>query len=448
MRRELEVKYARTLDGTYVAYRVLGDGPPLLLVNPGFLPIDSMEDEPLLATALQRLASFSRLICFDRRGVGGSDPLPRDGLPRLEQWVEDAVAVLDAEACPRATVLGPADGGLVALMLAATHPDRVRGLVLINAYARYLANADHPAGADPDWMRNITTSVTTPDDPSAGFDLLGLIAPSVANDLRFRAWWDRVGRRGASPSTAQSFRRVIDDSDVRALLPTVVSPALVVQHRDAMDVPRSQGEYLARALPNATYVELEEADSLWWIRAEGGLLDRIERFITGQPPSAGSHRPYLTLMFTDIVDSTRMASELGDRDWTERFQGYLRDATIEVASARGDYVRDTGDGMLATFEGPVRAIRCAARLRERARLLGLETRAGLHAGEVEQRGRDVSGLSVHIAARAVDEAAEGEVLVTQNIMDLTSGAGIAFDDRGEYQLKGVPGTWRLFAATP
>jgi len=439
-----DVRYARTPGGAHIAYQAFGDGVPLLFCSGGFIPVDFMDDEPGLADGMRRLASFCRVVRFDRRGVGGSDPVTPAEPPTLEQWVEDAVAVLDAAGCADAAVVGDSDGGLIALALAAIHPQRVRSLVLINAFARVIAAPDHPWGLTPDYLETARRASLDPIAPEGDFDILTAIAPSVADDPDFRRWWDRVGRRGASPATAIAFRRVVEESDVRSLLPSVRAPALIL-HRGGVFSPFGQGRYLHRMLPASQLVELPGVDELWWLGDQSRLLREIEAFLTGQVAFATNPRPFLTVLFTDIVDSTRCAAGLGDEKWGELLKRYEGLARREVAAGGGHYVKSTGDGCLAWFDGPVRALRAGLALRRAAAELGLEVRTAVHVGEVDLHGADLIGLNVHVASRVLGFAGSGEVLVTQPIVDLAAGAGFGFAPREARCLKGVPGEWPLYS---
>lgn len=440
-----QTRYARTRDGVHVAYQVLGEGPlSLLLVTEGFIPIDSMDSEPTLAHCLRRLRTFTRVIRFNRRGIGLSDPVAPTSPPTLEDWVDDCMAVLDAAGCQQAAIMGNADAALVALLAAAIHPTRVSAVVVINAFPRYCAAPDFPFGHAPAFVEEITASATRPEGGGEGFDLLSLLAPSVAGDKRFRDWWDHAGRHGASPATAQAFRRVIEGSDIRAVLPSIHVPSLVLQRENNPLHPVEFGRYLAEHISGARYVELPGDDMLWWIDAEV-LLDEIEDFLTGRRASTNPDRVLQTVLFTDIVDSTALAVRLGDRRWRQMLDEYESMVTSLVEGLGGRVIKETGDGTLAAFDGPVRAVQCARSIRSEVAQLGMKVRAGLHTGEVEIRGDDIAGVTVHVAARIQAAAQPGEILLSDAVVDLTAGTTVDLVDRGEHQLKGVPGRWRLFA---
>ena len=444
-----DVMYARTRDGVHLAYQEAGSGPDLLLLLDGFVPIDSMDDEWRLAGALRRIAGFSHAIRFDRRGIGLSDPTTPDAPPTLEQWLDDAEAVLDAAGCRDAIVLGDRAGTCIAAGLAALRPHRVRSLVLVNGFARFLSAPDHSSGADPALIEHVRERVLQPDHPDGPFDIIRFLAPSVADDVRFRAWWDRTGRRAASPATARSLRHVIEHLDVRGLLPSIAVPTLVVHRRDVATAgcEVEQGRLLAQRIDRSRYVELPGPDAVWYVGDTDRLLDEIEAFATGEPPIREPRGDLLTVLFTDIVDSTAQAAALGDHDWTQLLDRYEEAAHRQVLRWRGIYVKSTGDGSLAAFDGPIRAVQCAIALSAEATDLGLELRCGLHTGPVERRGRDVGGMAVHVAARVLSRAGPGEVLATGVTADLLVGSPVDVHERGDAELKGVPGRWRLCATS-
>jgi len=439
--------YAQTRDGAHLAFQEAGTGPDLLLFLEGFIPIDTMDDEQHLCGALRRLASFSHAIRFDRRGIGLSDPSAPDSPPTLEQWLDDAEAVLDAVGSRRATVLGDRGGALIAVGLAALRPHRVRSLVLVNGFAKFLAGPDHPSGEDPAFIANIRERMLDPTHPDGPFDIISHLAPTVVGDVRFRQWWDRAGRRGASPATVLSLREVIEHLDLRDLLPEVDVPTLVV-HRPGASFPRAgQCRLLAERIPGARHVELSGRDSLWFVGDTDPLLDEVEAFVTGARRERESAADLLTILFTDIVDSTARAAALGDHEWTRLFDRYEEAAHRQTTRSGGLYVKSTGDGSLAAFDGPIRAVRCAAAIRAEAAELGLALRCGLHTGPVERRGHDIAGIAVHVAARLLGLAGPEDILVTGVTADLLAGSSIDVRDRGDSELKGVPGRWRICAIT-
>jgi len=440
------IGYARS-DEAYVAYQVVGGGPrDLLVVMDGFIPIDTMDDEPRLARGMTRLSSFARLIRFDRRGIGLSDPVAPTSPPTLEQWVADALAVLDAAESNQSVVLAATEASPIALMLAAAHPDRVSGLVIVNGFARAMVDVDYPFGMSAEAVEEILGSTDpVPSDPSV--DWTAEFAPSAANDPQFRQWWEQTGRRGASPATARALLKVALESDVRPVLSTIRVPTLVTQFRQHQTI--LAGRYIADHVPGATYVEVDGADDYWWA-ADGAdqALDEIEEFVTGVRGSSRFDRVLSTVLFTDIVASTTRASELGDHRWRALLDRHDAAVRRQIARFRGREVNTTGDGFLATFDGPARAVECACAIRDVALQLDLPVRCGVHTGEVEIRGDDIGGIAVHIGARVAAVAGANQVLVSRTVVDLVVGSGINFEDLGEHELKGVPGRWNLYQVAP
>jgi len=447
-----DVRYATTRDGVHLAYQDAGEGPDLLLITEGFLPIDALDDEPHLAGALRRIAGFSRAIRFNRRGIGLSDRSAPDVPPTLDQWLDDTEAVLDAAGCRDAVIVGDTGGALVAAGLAALRAHRVRSLVLVNGYARFFAGPDHPSGEDPAFIDRVRARLRDPDHPDGPFDVLGHLAPSVADDVRFRSWWDSSGRRGASPGTAWALRDVIERLDLRGLLPDIDVPTLVLHRAGTRALHVGQSRLLAERIPGARYVELPGEDTLWYVGDTDRLIDEIEAFVTGETPRPARAADVLTVLFTDIVDSTARAASLGDRRWTELFDRYEQAAYRHAGHWGGTYVKSTGDGSLTTFDGPLRAVECARALRTEAAMLGLNLRCGLHTGRVERRGRDIAGIAVHVAARVLGLAEPGEIVMTSVTADLLAGSAIPLRHKGDSELKGVPGRWALVtigsASTP
>lgn len=440
-----EIRYARSGD-VHVAYQVMGAGPLDLLVMSGeFVPVDAMLEEPRYVASLHRLASFCRVLRFDRRGVGLSDPVPVSCPTTVEQWVEDALAVLDAAGSRTAAVFGATDAGLAALVLAATHPERVRALVLLHAYARSLWAPDFVFGRRAEAWDTIADTTTNPSPGDASFDLLALLAPSVCDDLGFRDWWDRAGHRGASPGVARAMWRALVQTDVRRALPAIHVPCLVLHRADNAWTAAEHGRYLAERIEGATLVTLPGADDLWWVGDTDALGCEVEEFLTGRRPAPDPDRVLATVLFTDIVGSTQRAAAAGDRRWRELLSRHNDTVRRQVQRWGGREIKATGDGFLATFDGPARAVHCGCDIRDALRALGIEVRVGLHTGEVEVMGDDVGGIAVHIGARVMGFAQPAEVLVSSGIPPLVAGSGIKFTDRGEHELRGVPGIWRLFA---
>jgi len=441
-----EIRYAKNGD-VYVAYQVFGlDSPDLLAFSGSMLPIDSMDDEPSLSRFHNRLGSFSRLIRFDVRGVGFSDSIAPSSPPTLEQWMEDALAVMDAAGSKQAAVFAPRDSCPEAVLLAVTYPERVRSLVIVNGSARMARADDYLVGIPQRVLDQFLDVQMEPDAVERGFDFLAMAAPSVSDDTAFRAWWNRAGHRGASPATARLIDGVRFQSDVRALLPLVAVPTLVLHRRDNAAVRVGHGRYLAEHIPGAKYVELPGGDDLYWVGSDTDeMLDEIEEFITGVRGGAEPDRVLATLLFTDIVGSTARMAEVGERRWRDLLDRHDTAVRRQLERFRGREIKMTGDGVLASFDGPARAVTCARAIRDAAAQLGLQVRAGVHTGEVEVRGQDVGGMAVHIAARIEALAEPGQVLASRTVVDLIVGSGIETSDRGEHALKGVPGSWRLFA---
>jgi class 3 adenylate cyclase len=438
----------------HIAYRVTGSGPVDLLWYPGapLLPMESVDDEPSFARIRARLGSFCRVIQFDARGVGLSDPTPPSSPPTLEQWVDDALAVLDAVGVASSAVFAARDSTLEAVMLAAAHPSRVTRLVIVNGFARLRRAVGYPDGI-PD--RVIDGFLVSNTDPDAGrdatdtgrSDFLSYAAPSAAKDEAFRTWWDRAGRQGASPASARAILAVGYQADVRPLLPSVSAPTLVLHRKDNRNFRVGLGRYLAEHIPDARFVELPGADCLYWAGDTRQLLDEIEEFLSGRRPEPSSERVLTTVLFTDIVGSTEQAARVGDQRWRELLDEHDTVAEQQVARFSGRLIKTTGDGVLATFDGPARAVRCGCALRDALLRLGVDIRVGIHTGEVELRGQDIGGMGVHIAARVQALARPGEILTSRTVADLVVGSGIEFDDRGDHQLKGVPGTWQLLGVS-
>ena len=433
--------------GSSVAYQVVGDGPiDLIWVTSWFSHIDGRWQEPRWHRFWSRLASFSRLIMYDRRGSGASDPLTETNHPTWEQWVEDAVAVLDAAGSRRAAVVASADAGPTGILFAATYPERTSSLVLVNSSARFLEAPDYRFGAG----RAFTDEVIARTEASWGNDaLVQNVVPSMADDPEYLAWWARYQRMIASPALAgRQLRMQLLTADVRSVLPAIRVPTLVL-HRRGITLPIhtiEHGRYMADHIPGARMVELEGDDLVATLGDQDALIDEIQEFVTGVRPTAEPDRVLATVMFTDIVDSTKRVAELGDREWRNLLDNHNQVVHRELDSFAGKVVRTTGDGILATFPGPARAIRCAASLRGALQRIGIGIRTGVHTGEVELLRNDLGGIAVHTAARIMTEASAGEVLVSSTVRDLVMGSGIEFDDRGTHQLKGVPGAWQLLAA--
>jgi class 3 adenylate cyclase len=445
-----ETRYAKTLDGVHIAFQTLGDGPlDLLCAGYGnMVSIDLRDEEAHFRRFERRLWSFSRLIRFDPRGLGLSDRIAPGVPSTIEQGVEDVVAVLDAAGSSRASVFAVGGSGLTALLMAATHPDRVNSLVLVHAFARLVRSEDYPYGISQRSLDHFIDSVLDlGDEADDSVDDIDLVAPSLGDDPEFRAWWKRAGQRSASPASARAWLTTTFNSDVRAILALVAAPTLLLDRTES-PFGGSHSRYLADHLADARLVSLSGRDDAPWAGDSDAIVDEIEEFLTGVRGESGSDRILTTVLFTDIVSSTERAATSGDRAWHELLDRHDDMVREELRRFRGREIKTTGDGVLATFDGPARAMRCALAICAGARRQGIEVRAGLHTGEVELRGDDVSGIAVNLAQRVSSVAGPSEVLVSRTVADLVVGSGIAFDDRGEQKLKGIADPWRLFAVRP
>jgi class 3 adenylate cyclase/pimeloyl-ACP methyl ester carboxylesterase len=436
-----ETKYARSGD-LHIAYQVIGDGPLDLLWVPTWIwQIEHVWEEPTTAALLQRLASLARFITFDRRGAGMSDRI--ESAPTLEEQMDDVVAVLDAVGSEEAAVFAMLEAGSMAALFAATHPERTRALVLYEATPRMISAPDY------EWPltreEREVAARALPERWGTGESVLSL-TPSGRKSEAFRRWAGRLERLAASPGTAQAFFRMHSETDVRPVLPSIQAPTLVLHRASDTYIDVRHSRYLAEHIPDARLVELPGDGTLPFGSGQEELIGEVEEFLTGTRHAPDPERILATVMFSDIVDSTRRAAEVGDRRWRGILESIDGNIETELGRHRGRAVKKMGDGLLATFDGPARAIQCAAAIREGARRgYGLEVRSGLHTGEIELLGNDVGGIAVHIGARVGALAAPGEVLVSNTVKDLVVGSGIDFEDRGEHVLKGVPGAWRLWS---
>jgi class 3 adenylate cyclase len=436
-----QTRYAKSAD-VHIAYQVVGDGPLDLVFVPGFIShLDLGWEEPGIAHTYRRLASFSRLILFDKRGTGLSDRSV--GLPTLEERMDDVRAVMDAVGSDRAALFGISEGGPMSLLFAATYPERTTALVLWDSWANILQAPDYPWGTSRELLQDMAAYLEPRWGTGAGWSAW---MPSLSQDEQARQWWGKLQRSAATPADAIALVTTYATIDARPVLPTITVLTLILHRTGDKMVSVEHGRYLAANIPGATFIELPGSDHIP-MRDQDPGLDEVEEFLTGVRPHPEPDRMLATVMFTDIVDSTTHAAQLGDRRWREVLE--RRDAVVrrELDRHRGREVKTTGDGFLATFDGPARAIRCAGSIREALRLEGVEIRAGLHTGEIEVMGEDVGGIAVHIAARVAGLAGSGETLVSSTVKDLVVGSGIEFEDRGAHELRGVPGEWRLFAVT-
>ena len=428
-----------------IAYQVLGDGPVDLVVMPGpFIPIDSIDAEPSMYRFFRRLAAFCRVIRFDHRGMGMSSRIGADNITP-SCWAEDARTVMDAVGCERATIFGTGYTAMSAILLAAGYPDRISNLVIVNGAARTLWANDYPAGTGLAGASPFMSVALDPDAVDHGFDVLEQVAPSVAADAAFRAWWDLAGNRAASPSMARRSSQALLEGDVREQLSLITAPTLILHRSDARFVGVDHGRYLAEHIAGSRYVELSGADTIYWVGETTAVLDEIEEFITGVRGGSDADRVLSTIVFTDIVGSTRRAAELGDDRWHALLDNHDNIVRHELERFRGIEVNTVGDGFVAMFPSPSTAIDCADAIIDAVRPLGIEVRVGIHAGEVEVRGKDIAGMAVHIGARVAAMAGPGEVLVSSTVREIVTGSRRTFTDRGEHELKGVPGAWRVYA---
>lgn len=427
----------------YVAYQEIGDsGPALIYIPQWFMSVEALWDVPELADFVERLATFARVVMFDKRGTGVSDPPSSADSPFLEQFAEDVGAVMAVTEMESATLVCGDSAGLLGIAFSATYPQRVRALVLVNAYCRAGRDVDYPFGLS---QQDIDASPGVLLDQWLHAERLDGYMPSAANDPRAVSRVQRFARRSGSPRVSSETRRELYGLDVTGLLPSVQAPTLVLHRSDDPVIEIGHGRYLAAHIPNAKLVELDGQDHLHYFGDAGGLLDEIEEFVTGQRRPLLTDRVVATVLFVDLVASTESVASLGDRRWRSVLDDYDRAVDTALTRFQGNRVKSTGDGTLATFDGPGRALRCAATVRDAVQRQGLEVRVGLHTGEIEVRGTDVAGIAVHIAQRVQSSAEPGEILVSRTVVDLVAGSGTPFEDRGEHELKGVPGLWRLFA---
>ena len=437
-----ETRYAQSGD-VNIAFQVVGDGPLDLVYVPGWVShLEYFWQEPNYAAFLRRLASFSRLILFDKRGTGMSDRVPESELPTLEQRMDDVRAVMDAVGSEEAALLGMSEGGPMCLLFAATYPERTRAVIVLGSYARRTWAPDHPWAPSEAEQEAFIEEVGRNWGSSVG---LAERAPSQIGNEAFGRWWSAYLRMSASPGAAKTFTRMNAQIDVRGVLPLVQVPTLIV-HRTgdrAMSVEGSR--YLAERIEGARYVELPGEDHLPFLGDQDEILDEVEEFLTGVRRGPEPDRVLATVLFTDIVGSTERAATVGDRRWRELLDAHHAAVRRELERFRGREIDTAGDGFLATFDGPARAIRCAQAVRDGIETLGLAIRAGLHTGECEMHGEAVAGIAVHMGARVAALAGSGEVLVSSTVKDLVAGSGIEFEDRGVHELKGIPGEWRLYA---
>ena len=437
----VQTRYARSGD-LNIAYQVVGDGPfDLVWAPPWISHVEAAWEEPLLAAFLERLAAFSRLILFDKRGTGMSDRVPDDRLPLIEERMDDMRAVMDAAGSERAAVFGASEGATMAVLFAATYPGRTTALVVFGSFAARVWSPEYPWAPRPeererffDVIRNQWAEDMDVDD----------LAPSAAGDALFRERLTSFFRRAASPGSALALAKMNTQIDIRAILPSVHVPTLVLHRTGDRDANVEEGRWIAGQVPNARFAELDGEDHLPWVGDAESVLGEIEEFLTGARADPEPDRVLVTVLFTDVVESTRRAAELGDRAWRELLERHQAIVRSELERWRGREVDTAGDGFLAAFDGPARAIRCAQAVERASETLGLPVRAGVHTGECEQVNGDLRGIAVHIGARIASLAGAGEVLASGTVKDLVAGSGLEFEDLGTRELKGVPGEQRVF----
>lgn len=436
-----ETQYVES-DGLSIAYQVFGNGAQDLLIVPGIISHAEADWEiPENAQARWRLAQEFRVIVFDKRGQGMSDAF--DGVPTLEERMDDVRAVMRAAGSQKAVLFAWSEGGPMAALFTATYPAMVERLILYGSMARFTWAPDYPHRRTlEELLQWFSTTWGKPES-------MKLFAPSRKDDADFCEWGARYQRQTASPSATRRMATANDQIDVRAILPQVRRPTLILHRRGDRAVSKENGRYLADCIPDAVYLELPGIDHLWYIGDADSIFEAIAHFATAQwvrPPADQAERWLATVLFTDIVGSTALAAKIGDHAWRDLLQKFHVIGHRQLEAHRGREIDTAGDGLFATFDGPARAIRCAAAISKEAKAIGIEVRAGLHTGEVETTGAKVSGLAVHIGARVMSLAAAGEVLVSSTVKDLVSGSGITFEGRGMHALKGVPGEWQISAA--
>jgi len=433
-------QYVRSGDAD-IAYQVLGDGPSdIVFVLDWGSHLEELAAQPFLAEWLAALSRFARVLWFDMRGIGMSGPVT--GGTSVEAWMGDLEAVMDAAGSTRAALLAHGHGAQMAVVAAATHPERVDSLVLLNGYARFARADDYPAGLPERMHEPYLDAIEA--QWGTGLHAAGL-GPSVVHRPGVVEWWARVERYGATPRVARAQLETILALDVRNVLPLVEVPTLVVHNRGNEFVRVGHGRYLAEHIPGARLLERDSADH--WPVLERDLVGAIEEFVTGSRAAiTDADRVLATVLFVDVVGSTEYAATHGDRSWRAALECFEQAIQRALDHFEGRLEDTAGDGAMATFDGPARAIRCAGHIRDEVRRSGLEVRSGLHAGEVTRRTEGVAGIAVHIGARVAALADPGEVLVTRTVRDLVAGSGIVFEDRGEHELKGVPDRWALYAA--
>jgi len=435
-----QTRYAKSGD-VNIAYQVLGQGPPDLVLIPGWVSnIEIFWEEPAVVRFFTRLASFSRLILFDKRGTGLSDRVAE--MPNLETRMDDVRAVLDTVGSERAALFGYSEGGVLCALFAATYPNRASALIMHGSYARLTAAPDYPWGLNEQERSAFVDQAVREWGAPIGIDMR---APSMATDERFRQWWARFLRLSASPAAFATLSHMNAQMDIRQVLPAIRVPTLILHSVNDRNLDVRGSRYLAERIPGAELVELSGPDHVPWLSDADIVVDEVEEFLTGARHAPEPERVLATVMFTDIVGASERAAGLGDRRWHDLLDSHHALIRRQLNHFRGREIDTAGDGFLATFDGPARAVRCASTISDGVRSLGIEVRAGLHTGECEMMGDKLAGIAVHIGSRVAALARPGEVLVSSTVKDLVAGSGLSFQDRGIQSLKGIPGEWRLFA---
>ena len=438
------IHYAKSGD-LHIAHRTFGTGPiDLVSVQQWFSNVDIEREVLPLARFDDRLTSFGRLILFDKRGVGLSDTVPTANFPPIEEWMDDLRIVMDAVGSEHAALIASMAGGFMASMFAATYPDRTSALVFVDAFPRITRTKDYPWGSAPDELARQLQAIESGWGRGA---MLGLFAPDHVDDVTLRTSWGRYERNSVSPGTALAMVQMMGEIDIRPVLSAIRVPTLVIA-RDSGSISPQHGRHLADNIPGAKFVQTPGRNNLIWSGDQAALIGEIQQFITGVRPAPEQERVLATIMFTDIVGSTDLAATIGDARWRDLLAEHNRIVRDQLDRSRGREMKTTGDGFLAIFDGPARAIRCGQAISNAVHALDISVRTGIHTGEVELTEHDLGGIAVHIGARVSAKAAADEILVSSTVKDLVVGSGIAFEDRGAHTLKGVPGEWRLFAVVP
>ena len=432
-----DTKYADN-DGVSIAYQVFGDGPQDLIYIPGWLSnLDIFWEEPRVARFMLSLARFSRVIVIDRRGTGLSD---RVAPPTLEIQMDDVTAVMDAANSRSAAFLGNSEGGSMCALFAATYPARTTALITVGGYAKWIKSNDYPYGTEREeaekWFQQVDEDWGSP-------IAVEFSTPSLANDVKHRNWLAKLYRSSASKADAIALLKMGADIDLRAVLPSINVPTLVLQAKEDLTNSLESGRDLASRIPNTKLVEMDCKDHVPWGDCSETIIQEVRNFLGGEEKVRVLDRVLTTILFTDIVDSTQLSNDLGDEKWSDLLVEHHDTVRRELAIFRGHEVKTTGDGFHATFDGPARAIQCAVSIREATRQLGLNLRIGVHTGECEIRGESLEGVAIHIAARVSGMASAGEILVSRTVKDLVAGSGIEFEDFGTHALKGIPDEHQL-----